>query len=186
MYLPPSNPTIVASPTQGPPHATPAPRPTTPAHTLRHTRPPTPRSLLRTQSRPTVGQTMTARLLTPPPTSNSRPRLPQVTTDPPSPGTGLVDQPSDDDDVIDQPHALNEQRSRLTQPSSSSTPKPRDRNLTLLYPLLVRVGMLGYFKIEDGVSYRSTKGKYRHGILTAPLLTVLGYRCPINIDSDQR
>lgn len=162
MYLPPPNPTALTSRTHEPPR-TPSPScPTVPFHTppLRRTYPAR-RTLSRAQSQPPITQFATTRPVTPPPapTSMHRPIV-QVTTNPPSPGMGLADPPSGDG-ATDQVRVSVEQPPRFRRPSSSSTPRLHGQPMTVIYPLLVITDMTGYFKIEDAVSHRSSKGEYR-------------------------
>ena len=162
VYLPPPGPTTATSRIHGPSSMTPPPRPVEISRppTLHHTNSPARRSLLRTQNRPSVTQTAATRLVTPPPTSASRHlSVVHVTTSPPNLGTGLPQSPSRGRLTVDQVHTSNEQQPCPSQPSPSSTSQPRNRVMTPIYPWLVRTDMTGYFKIEDGVSYRSSKGK---------------------------
>lgn len=46
------------------------------------------------------------------------------------------------------------------QPSPLNEPQLSRRFLTPIYAHLVATGMLGYFKSDDGVSYRSSEGTY--------------------------
>ena len=113
-------------------------------------RTPAPQSFLRAKGQPPTNQIARTGPITPSPTPGHS-RGVQVITDSPSPKSGSGA------GSIDQAQAPNNQRSRSTQPIPSMQ---RPRHLTLLYPLLAETGMLRYFKVEDGVSYRSGDGTW--------------------------
>lgn len=121
------------------------PNVTPPSSPAISSRTPAPRTFLRARSQLPTNQIAGTGPITPSPTPG-RPSDARVVTDSPSrksgPGAGSTNRD----------RALNNQRSRSTQ-LASSTQRPRD--LTLLYPLLAENDMLHYFKIDDGVSYRS-------------------------------
>lgn len=87
-------------------------------------------------------------LVTPPPTfpAPRRSTIPDTTT--PSPGKLLAGLPPLGDLTID-------------LPQSSNRRQPRSRFLTPIYNHLVSTRMVGYFKVEDGVSYLSAQGTHR-------------------------
>ena len=155
MYLPPTPRKSVVPRTNEPRSVTPPPLPTisSQAHAPHRKQPSPSRNFLRARSQPSVSQPIEAGLATPPPTSRPTPLIVQETSGALSPRRGLVTSTRHTHPVVDQPPYP-------TPSSTSDVPKKPKEYKTPIYPWLKATDMLCYFKIEDGVSYRSGQGKW--------------------------
>lgn len=142
MYLPPPRRSRPASHRRVPSREIPPSPAATSSHPLTpaHARLPARRPFLRGQSEPPINQaTETGRAA----------HLPTHPTLSHSPVVCVTAGPSQTRPV--NPPARNN--------GASGQPQQRGRILTLLYPQLVVTDMIGYFKSEDGVSYRPAGGE---------------------------